>query len=175
MELVPLKSLSLADFLQMIDIRTISVSGTLVRDRKVSQQFRTIRFLRHGLLFQSTRRLLSCAEPRIQHQVLPSLYLHMQMNPCEHRDWCLVRIASIRLKAKNSWLTGCQTASDCQMIDTWRLVFLWYLSRQRSPCEAQQVFVHQRMESLGLNRKFLVKTEQTNCPQMAPQPKAIQY
>ena len=42
--------------------------------------------------------------------------------------------------------------------------FLWYLSRERLPSLQGLHFVRQRIDAFGLDRKFLKKTNQRNCP-----------
>lgn len=42
--------------------------------------------------------------------------------------------------------------------------YLSYLSRERFPFAAGLNFIHQRMESLGLDRTFLKPNDQINCP-----------
>ncbi|XP_046632632.1 apolipoprotein D-like isoform X2 [Daphnia pulicaria] len=53
---------------------------------------------------------------------------------------------------------------SCQTFNGKSIQFLWYLSRQRQPSESGLTFVHHRIDSFGLDQKFLKTTEQRNCP-----------
>ncbi|EFX82011.1 hypothetical protein DAPPUDRAFT_302799 [Daphnia pulex] len=53
---------------------------------------------------------------------------------------------------------------SCQTFNGKSIQFLWYLSRQRQPSESGLTFVHHRIDSFGLDQKFLKTMEQRNCP-----------
>lgn len=41
---------------------------------------------------------------------------------------------------------------------------LWHLNRKKLPDSVQVASIHQRIDSFGLDRSFLKKTDQVNCP-----------
>lgn len=53
---------------------------------------------------------------------------------------------------------------SCKSFNGRSFRFLWYLSRERLPSLQGLHFVRQRIDAFGLDRKFLKKTNQRNCP-----------
>ncbi|XP_057364420.1 apolipoprotein D-like [Daphnia carinata] len=54
---------------------------------------------------------------------------------------------------------------SCETFNGKSFQFLWHLNRHRQPSQSALAFVGHRIDSFGLERKFLQTTEQRNCPE----------